>query len=103
MRYPDGPPPELPERFRGRPLFDAAKCPDGCQACADACPTQAIKIDGKPRLDLGRCLFCTDCLDACPTSAIRYSKDYRLTVRQRQDLIVDPDRELRLAERWKQG
>jgi len=99
MRYPDGPPPELPERFRGRPLFDAAKCPQGCRECADACPTQAIAIDSKPRLDLGRCLFCTDCLDACPTGAIRYSRDYRLTVRQREDLVVDPDQELRLAER----
>jgi len=99
MKFPDGPPPEMPERFRGRPLFDATKCPQGCHECADACPTEAITIDGKPRLDLGRCLFCTDCLDACPTGAIHYSRDYRLTVRQREDLVVDPEQELRLADR----
>lgn len=61
IAYPAGPPPELPGRFRGRPLFDTVKCPDACQKCADACPTQAIAIaDGKMKLDLGRCLFCTD-------------------------------------------
>src|SRR5690348_663578 len=89
MLYPEGPPPLMPPRFRGRPMFDVEKCPDGCAACADACPTEAIRIaDGKPRIDLGRCLFCTDCLEACPTGAVSYSKDYRLTVRHRENLVV---------------
>lgn len=97
MAYPDGPPPPLPERFRGRPLIDADKCPDGCRACAQACPTQAIRINGKPELDLGRCLFCTDCLEACPAGAIRYSRDHHLAVRRRQDLLLESGRELKLA------
>ena len=45
-RIPTAPPPELPERFRGRPEIDAGQCPDGCRACAEACPTQAITSDG---------------------------------------------------------
>jgi len=57
MRFPDGPPPALPEHFRGRPTIDNAKCRDGCHACRDACPTQAITINGAPAIDLGRCLF----------------------------------------------
>jgi len=97
MRYPDGPPPEMPERFRGRPTFEADKCPSGCSACAEACPTQAITVNGEPRLDLGRCLFCTDCLHACPEGAVQYSTDYRLAVRRREDLIVDTKQELELA------
>jgi Ni,Fe-hydrogenase III small subunit/formate hydrogenlyase subunit 6/NADH:ubiquinone oxidoreductase subunit I len=97
MEYPDGPPPPLSERFRGRPKIDASKCPDGCTKCAEACPTRAITISDKPRIDLGRCLFCTDCVNACPTSAIEYTREYRLAVRQREDLIVDSDREITLA------
>jgi Ni,Fe-hydrogenase III small subunit len=54
-------------------------------------------VNGKPRVDLGRCLFCTDCLDACPEGAVKYSTDYRLAVRQREDLIIDPEKELQLA------
>ena len=85
------PPPEpaLPERFRGRPVLDAARCPDGCRACAEACPTRAILLDGEPRLDLGRCVFCNDCVEACPEGAIRYTTDYRLAARAR-DHLADP-------------
>jgi len=55
--------PALPERFRGLPIVDTSKCPDGCDECAEACPTNAITIDNQGlRLDIGRCLFCTDCM-----------------------------------------
>lgn len=81
--------PVLPDRFRGRPVIDSSKCPDGCQVCADACPTDAITLNGDIRLDLGRCLFCTDCQDACPEKAIAYSTEHRLAVSNRDDLIID--------------
>jgi Ni,Fe-hydrogenase III small subunit/NAD-dependent dihydropyrimidine dehydrogenase PreA subunit len=81
--------PVLPDRFRGLPEVDASRCANGCRACADACPTNAIAIDERGlRLDLGRCLFCTDCMEACPEGAIRYTQDYRLAVRKRNDLIL---------------
>jgi Ni,Fe-hydrogenase III small subunit/NAD-dependent dihydropyrimidine dehydrogenase PreA subunit len=82
--------PTLPDRFRGLPVVDASRCPDGCRACAEACPSNAITVDGRGlRLDLGRCLFCTDCVEACPEGAIRYTQEYRLATRQRDDLILD--------------
>lgn len=82
----------MPERFRGLPVVDQSKCPSGCRDCAEACPTDAITIDGKElRLDLGRCLFCTDCVEACPEQAIRYTQDFRLAARTRQDLILNDD------------
>jgi len=98
MLYPYGPPPQMPERFRGRPVIDASKCPDGCAACAQACPTRAITVNETVKIDLGRCLFCTDCIEACPTGAVSYSDDYRLAVRKREDLIVGAGEELKLAQ-----
>jgi Ni,Fe-hydrogenase III small subunit/ferredoxin len=94
MPYPDGPPPELPDRFRGRPSIDATQCPDGCRACAEACPTGAVSLTERARLDLGKCLFCTDCLLACPEGAIAYTGDHRLAVRERHELVVDQDQEV---------
>lgn len=93
MKYPDGPPPELPDRFRGRPMLDAAKCHAGCRVCAEACSVGAIDLTGKPRIDLGKCLFCTDCANACPSQAITYSSDHRLAARQRQGLVLALDRQ----------
>jgi Ni,Fe-hydrogenase III small subunit/formate hydrogenlyase subunit 6/NADH:ubiquinone oxidoreductase subunit I len=90
--------PTLPDRFRGLPVIDSARCPDGCQACADACPTDAITVDDKKvRLDLGRCLFCVDCTQACPQGAIRYTQDYRLATRTRADLTLE-GQTLKLAD-----
>lgn len=90
--------PTLPDRFRGAPRLDASRCPDGCQACVDACPTQALATEGSElRLDLGRCLFCTDCVEACPEGAIGFGTDWRLATRRREGLVSD-GRTLQLAE-----
>ena len=42
VSFPKGTP-VLPERFRGRPVVDSAKCAAGCKLCVDSCPTGAIK------------------------------------------------------------
>lgn len=97
MDFPKGEAPKLPPHFRGVPKVDASKCPDGCRACADACPTQAITIDSVLKLDLGRCIFCSDCTAACPEGAITYSGDYRLATRTREALVLQ-DNELELAD-----
>ena len=99
LRYPQGPPPALPEHFRGVPRVDPARCPDGCRACADACPTDAITVAaGGVVLDLGRCIFCPECAEACPEGAITFSDDYRLAARTRAGLQVHAGEELKLAE-----
>jgi Ni,Fe-hydrogenase III small subunit/formate hydrogenlyase subunit 6/NADH:ubiquinone oxidoreductase subunit I len=82
-------PPVLPERFRGRPTLDAGRCPDGCQACVEACPTDAVVAEGGAlSLDMGRCLFCQACADACPEGALAFSRDHQLAARQRADLVL---------------
>ncbi|MGA7616464.1 MAG: 4Fe-4S binding protein [Thermoanaerobaculia bacterium] len=96
--FPEGDAPSLPARFRGRPEIDVSKCPDGCRECAEACPEEAILPgDGGVRVDLGRCTFCPLCEEACPEGAISFSRDYRLATSGREDLLVGPDEELRLA------
>lgn len=82
--------PALPDRLRGRPRLDPSRCPDGCQACVDACPTGALSLANGLALDMGRCLFCTDCQQACPEGAIEYTREYRLASRAREELIVSP-------------
>ncbi|HEY7727712.1 MAG TPA: 4Fe-4S dicluster domain-containing protein [Candidatus Eisenbacteria bacterium] len=82
----------FPERWRGRPRIDESKCPAGCRECAEACPTEAIAWPaGAPRIDLGRCLFCTACAEACPPGALTYSRDPALATRTRDDLVVRGD------------
>lgn len=91
----------LPDRYRGRPAFDPSKCKDGCHDCSDACPTEAIQVNPGapgPTLDLGKCLFCTECVDACPDGALQYTRDYRMAVSHRTDLLLTGS-ELKLAER----
>jgi len=96
MTWPDGPAPELPARFHGLPVLDAAKCPSGCRECVDVCPTDAISLGGSVKVDLGRCLFCPECEKACPEGAIAFSGDYRMATRSREALLTD-GRELELA------
>jgi Ni,Fe-hydrogenase III small subunit/Pyruvate/2-oxoacid:ferredoxin oxidoreductase delta subunit len=92
VAFPEGPP-RFPSRFRGRPVVDASRCGDGCAACADACPTEAVLDPGKAamRIDLGRCVFCGDCASACPPGAVRFGSDHRLAARAREDLLVSKD------------
>ena len=80
--------PAFPLRYRGRPTIDPDKCVDGCDACAKACPTEAIDTTGGISLDLGKCLFCTACTEACPEGAIVYTQEHRLAVSKREHLIL---------------
>jgi len=68
-----------------------------------------VSTDGEPQpgtaefsrcgsIDLGKCLFCTDCERTCPEHAISFQQDYRLSVREREHLVLaGSDEPLRLA------
>jgi len=93
MKYPDGPAPELPGKFTGRPAIDCTKCTQDCRkACIGVCPTGAIEqaSEGKGgiSLDLGKCLFCRACSDTCTTGGICFGKNYQLAAAKREGLVI---------------
>jgi Ni,Fe-hydrogenase III small subunit/NAD-dependent dihydropyrimidine dehydrogenase PreA subunit len=91
------PDPGLPALFRGRPVLDPAKCVDGCAACVEVCPTDALRVsEAGPELDLGRCIFCGDCVAACAEGAITLSRDWRVAASKRQGLVATGDRTLQI-------
>ena len=77
----------------GMPRYQPELCEEGCQACADVCPTQALRIpDSSSRrhqldVDYGRCVVCQLCTEACPTGAMSPSSDWAFGVRDRRDLL----------------
>jgi Ni,Fe-hydrogenase III small subunit len=97
--WPRGAPPELPPRFQGLPVIDQSLVGTTGPAAAAVCPTGALAAarDGTLSLDLGKCIFCGACAAAAAPGAITFTRDYRLAVRSRGDLVVrEPG--LRLAE-----
>src|SRR3954470_9382241 len=81
----------LPEGYNGRPKLDASRCSDGCRACVEACPTDAIRALPVLELDLGRCVFCSECVAACPAGAVVFSNDFRMAGTSRDGLIIHAD------------
>ncbi len=88
--YPFTPSP-APEHFRGRPVFDAAKC-IGCAGCANNCPAREILVyDVCQELRIlkylgRRCTYCGRCADLCPEKAITMSTNFETATPQIQDL-----------------
>jgi Ni,Fe-hydrogenase III small subunit/ferredoxin len=77
----------------GMPRYRPKKCADGCEACADVCPTKAITLrepgqgGGRLNVDYGRCVVCQLCTEACSTGAMTASADWAFGVRRREDLV----------------
>ena len=80
--------PNLPSGFRGRPEIDADTTAEDVETMKAVCPVaDALAFsEGKASLDMGRCIFCGRCADVCPK--VRFTKEYRLGVFRREDLIV---------------
>lgn len=54
-----------------RIAVDSDRC-DECGVCADVCPVDYLRRDGRPATgDVTACIRCYECVDACPVDAIR--------------------------------
>ena len=42
----------------------------GCGVCVDACPNEALTVDGVCTVDADACIDCGSCVDECPVEAI---------------------------------
>ena len=90
LPYPAQPRP-LPDKFRGRPIFNGAKC-IGCAGCANNCPAREILVydlcqEVRILQYLGRrCTYCGRCADVCPEKAITMSLEFENATNQIADL-----------------
>jgi len=56
------------------PLLEDSKC-DGCGACTEICPVNAITMEeGKPKRDSEKCIYCSTCLFVCSSAAIFWDR-----------------------------
>ncbi|MBU1895024.1 MAG: NADH-quinone oxidoreductase subunit NuoB [Candidatus Omnitrophica bacterium] len=79
----------LPDRFLGRPNVSTKASEKDYKQCKEVCPTGAIGYsDNTLALDLGKCLFCGECRKVGSNGAITFTREYRLAVEERKDLII---------------
>ena len=84
LRYPD-PALRLPERFRGLP---AVRCEHAAPGSAEEL---IVLSGGKPRADLGRCLFSPEESASLGGGPLEFGGDHRLAGSGREDLLVDAE------------
>jgi Ni,Fe-hydrogenase III small subunit len=90
---------DFPERFRGRPVREPARCGSGCRECADRAPSAMLRAPaggGLVQLDTGACLFSPEETAACPDGAVAYTRDHRMAASTRGALVT-PTGEVELA------
>ncbi|MBI5550556.1 MAG: NADH-quinone oxidoreductase subunit NuoB [Desulfobacterales bacterium] len=83
-------PVKLAERYRGRPRIAPDAPAEVVAQCAAACPQAAID-PLRRRIDLGRCVFCTECERLSQGQFITFSQDFELATARREELITAGD------------
>jgi Ni,Fe-hydrogenase III small subunit/ferredoxin-like protein FixX len=79
---------ELWKRYRGRPQINKDAPGDLAQACAAACPQDAIDAQ-KHLIDMGRCVFCGTCEDISEGKYVSFTQDFEIAVSEMEHLVTD--------------
>lgn len=96
--------------WQGKVELRKELCVEGCQACADICPTRALHIDESGELVLADyyCIKCGACMQVCPVK--REYEEYEVTypsagmqvTRQHRRVTNQADMPI-WVERWRVG
>ena len=83
----------------------------GCGACANICPSGAIRIiGGKARIDHKLCRECGICVEVCPSGAIKLSPLYpsssdiselKVRINSLRDRIRELNRRVEMISRFR--
>jgi hydrogenase-4 component H len=105
LNYPSGVDPkkkysQIPEGLRGYIERDEEKC-IGCRACYMVCSGRATKYFDTPekrtiQVYHFRCTYCAHCEEGCPEEAIKMTKNFELTVTDRNDPKAFVNTELKM-------
>ncbi|MBW1864290.1 MAG: hydrogenase, partial [Deltaproteobacteria bacterium] len=79
---------ELWKRYRGRPQINKDAQGDLVQACAAACPQDAIDAQ-KKLIDMGRCVFCGTCERVSKGKFVAFTQDFEIAVSEKEHLSTD--------------
>lgn len=77
-------------RYRGRPEIQKDISSDIVEACANACPQDAIDV-GEKKIDMGRCVFCGTCERISNGTFIAFTNDFEIAVSKKEHLLTDGD------------
>lgn len=68
----------LNRKMKAKPVFIHPQCKE-CGICAKNCPPQAIRmINGKPQVNLDKCISCFCCHELCNFDAVRIKRPWFL-------------------------
>ena len=82
--------PAVFSRYRGRPIVQKDADPKIIEACAAACPQDAINTSTK-KIDMGRCIFCGTCEQISQGKFVHFTGDFEIATAQKDHLITDGD------------
>src|SRR4030042_6219370 len=81
---------QFPTLYRGWPKIEDKNCIEGCNKCAEVCPTNAIKLNPL-QIDLGLCVFCPLCEETCPEKIIQFTSAYQFSASSREQLLISKE------------